>query len=95
MNVKLAIEIISQFTDNLPTPVCVVVNENGMINGQLPTGLPTNPFIPINDNNVLEDDVLDVVDTYTSPREEQEVAAPQYAPFEFGECDIFAMSLVC
>lgn len=65
MKLELAQEILTQFHNN-PTPVCVVINSNGTINGQLPTGLPNEPFLPINDSMVSESDLLTIMDMYTA-----------------------------
>lgn len=51
-------------------PVCVTHNDNGTINGQLPTGNMDYPFVPISDSLVSQQDVLDILEDTTSPSRE-------------------------
>lgn len=55
-------------------PVCVTHNDNGTINGQLPTGNMDYPFVPISDSLVSQQDVLDILEDTTSPSREYQGA---------------------
>ncbi len=79
MNYKQAINLLYPFHN--AKLVAVYVTETGL-NGQLSTGLADQPFISVNDNQIIADDLYDVLELW----------ANLSIPFEFGLCDLLGVA---
>lgn len=61
MNFNAAIKLLAPF--HAANLVAAYATESG-IQGQLSTGVPEQPFIPINDSQVCADDVFAILEAY-------------------------------
>ena len=60
MNVTEAIQLLAPFHN--AQLVCVIHNSDGTVTGQLSTSHPVIPFIAVNHNQVMLEDVLEVIE---------------------------------
>ena len=67
MNVAEAIELLAPFHN--AQLVCVIRNTDGTVTGQLSTSCPELPFIAVNHNQVMLDDVLEVIEALANPNQ--------------------------
>ena len=68
MHYTNAIAQLIEFNPQLkPTLIFVVHKDDGTVDGQIQTGIPTHPLIPVNNSIVCESDLMEVLEYLDCP----------------------------
>ena len=68
MHYRTAIAQLIEFNRNIkPSLIFIVEKEDGTLDGQIQTGIPTHPLIPVNNSIVCESDLMEVLEYIDCP----------------------------
>ena len=92
MHYRKAIATLIEFNHNLkPSLIFVVHKDDGTVDGQIQTGIPTHPLIAVNNSIVCESDLMEVLEYIDCPIPAFQSTNDQTYSF-FDEYDVWGCS---